>query len=65
MMTRWSTAERRDVDAPDIDAFLNDLLDVCRKHNMGLGHEDQHGAFEVCRGFDESLAEWLMKAHLV
>lgn len=27
--------------------FLRDLVKVCRKHNLSLTHEDDHGAFVV------------------
>ena len=43
---------------PKSQAFLADLIAVCRKHNLALGHEDCHGGFEV-RQFDERIIDWL------
>lgn len=44
---RWvdRLKERRVV--PEIDAFLADIAEVCKKHNLDIGHEDAHGAFEI------------------
>ena len=59
--------ERWDVDAkarrrsPRADRFLADILAVCRKHGLVLGHEDTHGAFEVLPYSDE-VAQWLDSA---
>lgn len=44
-----------------IDAFLGDLAEVCKKHQMSLSHEDTHGSFQVCE-YDEGISEWMMDA---
>jgi len=44
-----------------VDAFLAEVIEVCRKHGMSISHEDGWGAFEV-RNFNESDAEWLKEA---
>lgn len=41
--------------------FLSELSALCRKHNVSIGHEDGHGAFELL-DFDETLMEWLCDA---
>ena len=60
---RWhsGTATRRGqyVPAPRIDAFIEDIIAVCRKHNLWLSHEDEHGSFEVKA---ESTETWLRDA---
>jgi ribulose-5-phosphate 4-epimerase/fuculose-1-phosphate aldolase len=48
-------------EAPDVDAFLAEVVEVCRRHGMSISHEDAHGAFEVV-DFDEGCAEWLTHA---
>ena len=48
-MKRWDRDQGKEIEAPDVDAFLNDLVSVCRKHGMSLGHEDPHGGFLVHR----------------
>jgi hypothetical protein len=36
------------VETPEkIKAFFNDIADVYVKHGFSLGHEDNHGSFEV------------------
>lgn len=62
---RWESAPaNRYVEDEKVDAFLADLIAVCRRHDMSLGHEDNHGAFEVHRGTDEQMFEWLNAAHI-
>ncbi|KKL19657.1 hypothetical protein LCGC14_2463290 [marine sediment metagenome] len=53
---------KRTGDNSTTEAFLNDLATVCRKHQMSLSHEDEHGAFQV-EGYDTQLTEWLLSAH--
>lgn len=45
-----------------MEEFLNDLVEVCRKHNKSLSHEDTHGAFQVVP-FDEAYVRWLKEAY--
>lgn len=54
-MTRSATENRATA------AFLTDLVAVCRKHGLALGHEDIHGGFEV-RPYSDALIEWLQAA---
>lgn len=46
---------------PEVDAFLDEIEVVCRKHGMSISHEDGHGAFIVER-FHEFFVEWLRNA---
>lgn len=62
MSFRWNCKLQKEVEAPDIDAFLADVEAVCRKHNLSIGHEDGHGAFEV-EALDEFNIKWLKNAH--
>lgn len=45
-----------------VDEFLLDVIAVCKKHKMSLGHEDGGGCFIVGR-CDEFSDEWLMGAY--
>ena len=47
------------VDEPSTSPFLNDIIAVCKKHNLWLSHEDQQGAFAVVT---EPTQEWLEAA---
>jgi hypothetical protein len=48
-------------DRTAVDAFLAEVIEVCRKHGMSISHEDGWGAFQV-RNFSESDADWLKEA---
>lgn len=42
-------------------AFLREIEQVCRKHNLSISHEDCHGAFLI-EPFDEGTMVWLRVA---
>ena len=65
-MEQMSYLDRRVRDCivrQNVDAFLNEIESVCKKHNMSLGHEDNHGAFLISEYSDENI-EWLKEARL-
>lgn len=41
-----------------LKAFVAEILKVCRKHNISIGHEDDHGAFEF-HGYEPLYDQWL------
>jgi hypothetical protein len=57
---RWNVFRGQPVKNPKIDAFLRDVIEVCRRHGLSISHED--GAFMV-ESFSEDNAKWLMGAH--
>lgn len=58
---RWIDRERQTRAEPDVDAFLEALLAVCRQHRLMLSHDNAPGAFEV-EAFDEKLVEPILAA---
>jgi hypothetical protein len=54
----------------EVEMFLQDLVEVCRKHRFSLGHEDTQGGFvveslEASHGFygnKLSNLDWLLQA---
>lgn len=40
------------------EKFIDDIIEVCKKHGLSLSHEDSHGAFEI-EPYDERNIEWL------
>ncbi len=60
-MKRWNNAARDHIQSKSADDFLEEVIGVCRKHGISIGHEDNQGAFEI-RTFSEDDAEWLMGA---
>lgn len=60
-MKRWSVKEQKETEPPEIDAFIEEIVSVYRKHGLSISHEDGHGAF-VIESFDETNVEWLERA---
>lgn len=60
-MLRWRAAEIRLVEVPCIDAFLEEIDAVCKKHKMSISHEDKGGAFMIV-GYNVNDASWLKAA---
>ena len=60
-MKRWSTSKHDEIESPVIDRFLEDIIDVYRKHGLSLAHEDSHGGFLVETHTLKNV-EWLMAA---
>lgn len=58
-MKRWS--DNGEIENAKIDAFLNELWEVCERHRMALSHEDSHGSFEVV-SIEDADRNWLMNA---
>lgn len=36
-----------------MEKFKHDIITVCRKHNMYISHEDDHGGFLIVEGNKE------------
>jgi hypothetical protein len=60
-MLRWSTRHGEERHVPAIDAFLREVIGVCRRHGFSIGHEDTQGAFLVQK-WDPKTADWLLAA---
>lgn len=51
-----------EVDMPDnMRKFLDDIHEVCKKHNLSISHEDGHGSF-IIEEYDEWNIKWLFNA---
>ena len=58
----WDITKRELIDRPDeMTDFLNEIKEVCKKHNLSISHEDYHGSF-IIQNYDESNLEWLFEA---
>ncbi len=60
---RWMSDKGYDDFCPNVDAFLEEILGVCRRHGMSISHEDFNGSFVVTR-FNNRDAEWLNAANV-
>jgi hypothetical protein len=60
-MNRWNTTKSCKIESEKIDAFLNEIIEVSKRHGLSIGHEDYHGAFKVEK-FSQENADWLIRA---
>jgi hypothetical protein len=58
---RWIKSQNTRGTNPAIDAFLDEIVAVCKKHGMSISHEDQQGGFDI-EPFDEHYVRWLSAA---
>lgn len=61
-MERWSSKKGDNIESKKIDAFIEEVIAVSKKHGLSISHEDGHGAFEIEK-FSEANASWLRHAH--
>ena len=47
MNRRWNRVTKQYGENLTVDAFLADIVEVCRRHRLSLAHEDREGAFIV------------------
>lgn len=58
---RFNTKTTEWMPTPEIDAFLEEVVAVCKKHGFSIGHEDIHGGFRIHK-YDEDKIRWLRQA---
>lgn len=63
MAERWSNPGLDYVEDKRADAFLDELEELCKKHDITISHEDGHGAF-ILENYDYTLQGWIRAAHL-
>lgn len=61
-MERWNNKKRGNFENKKIDAFIEEVISVSKKHGFSISHEDGHGPFEIEK-FSESNASWLRHAN--
>lgn len=58
----WDSQAREHIERPvEMVAFIEDIKQVCLKHNMSISHEDTGGAFVIEKYFDDNI-DWLYDA---
>ena len=40
-----------------IDNFMKEILDVCKKHGLSISHEDGHGNF-IIEEYSDNYSDW-------
>lgn len=61
-MKRWNGREF--VELPNVDSFIEEIISVCKKHNLSISHEDGHGAFEI-EPYSKENVDWLRQANSI
>jgi len=46
-MKRYRRGKSGSIENKEVDAFLREIVEVCKEHGFSLSHEDTHGAFVV------------------
>lgn len=59
---RWNTVRGERTESERVDAFIEEILDVCKRHDLSISHEDSQGAF-IVEPYRCDLALWLRDAH--
>ena len=60
-MKRWNTKHNKNLKNEDIDDFLEDIVEVCKRHKLTISHEDAHGAFKI-ESFNKYNIAWIKNA---
>lgn len=55
---------RRLKDFPELKGFMDEILEVCKKHNVSISHEDGHGGFLIETPYDEFNSDWFKDAFI-
>ena len=45
-----------------VQAFKEEVKELCKKYDFAIGHEDTHGAFVLKDSYDETVMQWFMDA---
>jgi len=48
---------------PDVDHFIEEIIEICKKYDYSISHEDEHGKF-IIEYFNENNAKWLRDANV-
>jgi len=58
---RWDSVQGKRVENRKVDAFLDEVVAVCKKHGFSIRHEDDQGGF-IVTGYGKDSVDWLMDA---
>lgn len=52
----WDINKKKEVDPPErVKIFLKEYEELCRRHNVSISHEDQHGGFIIEAYSDDNI----------
>lgn len=47
--------------ADEVEKFKEEIIELCKKHKLSIGHEDHHGGFYI-HPFSDSNIRWFNQA---
>ncbi len=47
MANYWSLKHKQKIESTQVDAFLAEIHEVCKKHGFWISHEDYQGGFII------------------
>lgn len=50
-----------EIQCQEVKNFLKEIIQVCKKYNFSISHEDKQGAFEI-KDYDDFYSNWLLNA---
>lgn len=60
----WNAQTQQSQDIPDhVENFLKELEELCKKHNLSINHEDDHGSF-IVQQYEEENIQRVNKAYM-
>lgn len=59
---RWNLETQQEEHIPEVDAFIKDIMDVYKKHNMAIAQEDYLGEFSIIVHRNDGYDDWLKRA---
>ena len=62
-MKTYDMIKCKEIEQPDeMRDFINEVIELMKKYNLSISHEDSHGGFIIER-YDEYNVEWFKDAN--
>jgi hypothetical protein len=62
-MMRFNINSKNSEDNKEIELFINEILEIYKKYNFSISHEDKFGSF-IIEKFDVDNCKWLEQAYI-
>ena len=61
--TYWDCNASQFIASSKVDEFLKELVELYKKHNLSISHEDSHGNF-IIESYDQENIKWLNDCYI-
>ncbi len=62
-MERYSIKRGKKVEEENVDKFLQEVVELSKKHGLSISHDDCYGNFVVSK-YDHDDIEWILSAQV-